>query len=49
MILVSSVLFKIHTKKMITKKHKAIGTWHYSIYLALFVYRMFRYVVAVMV
>ena len=26
MILVSSVLFKIHTKQFITKEHKAIGT-----------------------
>ena len=31
MILVASVLFKIHTKKLITKKHKAIGTWHWAV------------------
>ena len=31
MILVSYVLFKIHTKKLITRKHKAIGTWHWAV------------------
>ena len=30
-ILVSSVLFNIYTKKWITKKHKAIGTWHRAV------------------
>ena len=31
MILGSSVLFKIHTQKLITKKHKVIGTWHWAV------------------
>ena len=31
MILLSSVLFKIHTKKLITKKNKAIGTWRWAV------------------
>ena len=27
----SSVLFNIHTKQLITKKHKAIGTWIWAV------------------
>ena len=61
MILVSSVSINIHTNNFITKKHKAIGTWHWAVekitvesdrancYLTLFAYRTFMYVVEVMV
>ena len=31
MILVSSILFKIHTKQLINKNHKVIGTWIWAV------------------